>query len=305
MTSYGCAKCGKEFAKNAWLKRHLERKTPCAPILEKEDLPEEALEDPALDQKKCRFCGRVFSSYTSMRRHVREACRIAPNEKNGDEGMEKLYEHTLRKQQTEIAELKTLVEQQSVLLQQLVAQNGGNTGAQAGEVAVQGDQNVVDNRKVVINVFGREGVGHVTAERVRAILDECLRVPALPVAANTAVLQTAMLVYSDPERPENLTCYLPNKKTNDALVHMSREDGTTGWEVQPTTLILPPMAHKSVDALFDHQPFEDAEEYAPLMRELANNEARYTAGTELRPVLVRNKELLARVLQGLPLAGNT
>jgi hypothetical protein len=45
--------------------------------------------------------------------------------------------------------------------------------------------------------------------------------------------------------------------------------------------------------LFDRQPFENADEYGPLMKELADNEERYAAGQELRPILVRNKDLLA------------
>ena len=318
MADRTCELCEKVFQRPNHLRKHQGRKTPCAPILEKGDLPETVLEDPYLVQKKCRFCGRVLSSYTSMRRHVREACRIAPNKKNGDEGMERLYEHTLRKQQTEIAELKVCMEAQNArmeaqtaemmaMMQQLVSRGGGS--AQAGEVAIAGNQNVVDNKKVFtsvnINVFGQEGLDHVTADRIKAILDESLRVPALPAAAGTAVLKTALLVYSDPDRPENLTCYLPNKKTNDALVHLSRPDGTTGWEVQPTTLVLPPMAQKSVDSLFDLQPFEDADQYAPLMKELQANEKRYTAGGDLRPVLVRNKDLLQRALAELPVRGTS
>ena len=316
-----CDRCNKVFTKPFYLQRHLVRKTPCAPILEPEDLPPETLEDPHINQKKCRFCGRAFSSSDNMRRHVRTNCKIVPNEKNGDEGMERLYEHTIQKQQAQIDTMQALMVQQAEMITRLIGpnndqlaaprgQNGGNTGAQAGEVTVQGVQGdvAIDNSKrmfttVNINVFGQESLDHVTMERIKAVLDESIRAPALLVAANTAILKTAMLVYSDPDRPENLTCYLPNKKTNDALVHLSRPDGTTGWEVRPTTLVLPPMAQKSVDMLFDRQPFEDAEEYAPLMKDLRDNEARYTAGGELRPILVRNKELLARALESLPIGG--
>lgn len=39
------------------------------------------------------------------------------------------------------------------------------------------------------------------------------------------------------------------------------------------------------------------------MKELAENEKRYVAGSNLRPVLVRNKDLLARALEALPVAG--
>ena len=48
------------------LHRHLMRKTPCTPIIKPEDLSENILNDPDLaerQQKKCRFCGRIFIIY--------------------------------------------------------------------------------------------------------------------------------------------------------------------------------------------------------------------------------------------------
>ena len=228
--------------------------------------------------------------------------------------MEKLYEHTLRKQAAEIEKLKSQNDEMNVrqnemqsMLHQLMSQRETTSRhhAQIGEVMAQaGDHSQIsqqtDNRKqhIVINLFGQESLDHVTAARIRAILTDSLSRPALPEAAQTAVLKTAMLVYSDPDHPENLTAYLPNKKADEVLVHAKE-----GWEIQPASLILPPMALKSVDTLFDNQPFENADEYGPLMKELAENEKRYTAGTELRPILVRNKDLLARVLETLPVAG--
>ena len=307
-----CPSCRKEFRAPSYLRAHQSRKTPCAPILETDDLSTEVLNDPYLDQKKCRFCGRVFSSYTAMRRHVRQSCKIAPNEKNGDEGMEKLYEHTIsrmRAQQDQIASLEALVQRQSEMMKTLMPAPPAEPARVAGgEVAIlaHDSQVAVDNRHttVNINVFGREEVSHVDPDRIRAILTDSLAVAALPAAAQRAILQTAMLVYSDPDHPENLTCFLPNKKTDDALVHMSRADGTTGWEVQPVLLVLPAMATRSVDTLFDKQPFEDADAFEPLMVELRDKEAQYTkGGGDLRPVLVRNKDLLSRALKELPLAG--
>jgi len=270
----------------------MNRKTPCTPIIETKNLHPEILGAPDLEKRTCRFCGRVFSAYDSMRRHVRQNCKIAPNAKNGVEGMEKLYEHTLLKQVAEQASKIDRLEAQNTEILTLLRRQeaAGSSTLQAGELAIQGDHAQVDNsKKVVVNFFGQERIDHVTLEKIKAILDESLRVPALPAAADTAVLRTAMLVYSDPSRPENLTCYLPNKKTGEALVHTE-----AGWEVQPTTLVLPPMAQKSVDTLFDKQPYEDADAYVPLLKELQQNEARYAAGEELRPILVRNKDLLAR-----------
>ncbi len=220
--------------------------------------------------------------------------------------MERLYEHTLQKQVTnqsaEIAEMRAENAEMKVMMRQLLDRQQGSIPStsstlQAGEIALQGDNAQVDNSKqIIINIFGQEKLDHVTAERIKVILDECLRRPALPTAVDEAILKTAMLVYSDPDRPENLTAYLPNKKMKDALVHTK-----DGWEVQPAQLVLSPMALKSIDMIFGRQPHED--EYAPLLKELQQNEARFAAGETLQPILVRNKDLLARALETLPLAG--
>ena len=233
-----------------------------------------------------------------MRRHIRKNCKIAPTEKNGDIGMEKLYEHTL---QMQIDDLKAQNTRMEAMMGQLLARSDGTSGSSAssGEVAVaQGDHctALVDNKKITINVFGKEGVDHITPERVKALLDESMQAPAIPVAADTAVLETAMLVYSDPEHPENLTCYMPNKKFEGVLVHSAG-----GWTVKPADLVLPPMAQKSIDLLFRKQPPE--REYAPLLKELQKNEARFAAGRSLRPLLERNKGLLGQALEELPQLG--
>jgi hypothetical protein len=314
MADRTCPCCGKVLKTPIDYRRHLARKTPCVPILDHEAAQtvygQAALEDPELDKKKCRFCGRVFTSYTSMRRHVRNSCKIAPNMKNGDAGMGLLYQHTIDRQQQQIEALATqnaamAVRQDEMMnmVLQLVGQKGSTQVV--GEVAVQipGDHNhvavAVDNSKnITINVFGQEGVDHATMERIKAILDKSLEIATLPEAARAAVLQTAQLIYSDPAHPENFTCFLPNKKTNDALVH-----GVSGWEVQPVSLILPPMTKKSVDTLFDQQPYDNAEAYGDLMKELAMAEAKHADIGDMRPLLVRNKAALAAVLGVAPRVG--
>lgn len=312
MSDRQCKLCGKEFKYPKYLREHQQRKTPCAPILEPEDLPDEVLEDPDLNKKKCRFCGRVFANYTSMRRHIRNACRIAPNARNGTEGMEVLYEHTLRKQAAEIAALKaqnaaimTRMDELAAAQQEkeLALAAAGETATREGNIIMQNSgQSVIAqdrrNQVIQINLFGGEDLSHIGRPEIRAILDSSLNAGEAQKSASAAVLQTALLTYSDPDHPENLTCYLPNKKTDDALVH-----GGAGWEVRPCPLVLTPMAQQSLDLLFDHQPFEDAETYETLISELRDNEKRYASGEALRPVLVRNKSLLARALESLPMAG--
>jgi uncharacterized C2H2 Zn-finger protein len=289
-----CEKCGRSFRYPRDLAAHLRRKTPCSPILEQEDLPAAVREDPDLEKKQCRFCGRVFSSYDSMRRHVRKSCGIAPNARNGDAGMTKLYEHTIRQQQAQIEAQRVQIDQ----LLELSARQGRTVTARGDGTRILQD-NSCHQTQVHIHVHGQEGVAHLTEAKVRALLDTASREPELPGAARRAILEAALLVYSDPEHPENLTTFLPDtQKQEDALVHTK-----DGWGVRPTTQVLPPMARKSVDALFTRQPYENAEGYAPLLKELAANEARYTASADLRAVLERNRELLRRALGGaLPAA---
>ena len=302
-----CPHCGKAFKYPRDLRKHMNSRRLCVPLLASSERVK--CENSDVCEFWCRFCGRGFTDENNRNRHMRTACKIAPNTKNGDKGMERLYEHIIQKQNAErdakiaeqgaqITEMKAQNSEILALLRQQQGAPSSSNTLQAGEIALQGDHAQVDNSKRIINinVFGQEKLDHVTAERIKAILDECLQRPALPTAVSEAVLKTAMLVYSDPDRPENLTAYLPNKKTKDALVHTK-----TGWEVQPTQLVLPPMALKSIDTIFGRQPHSD--EYAPLLKELQQNEARFAAGEDLQPILVRNKDLLARVLATLPVAG--
>lgn len=284
MPGFGCEKCGKTFAKRAWLDRHRARKTPCDSILEPENLPEAVRNDPQLEKKKCRFCGRVFSSYDVMRRHVRNFCRIAPNQRNGEEGVIILYEHTLRKQQAQIDQLMTLVRQ--------------SPPAEVSIQAADHAQVAVDNRKfVTINVFGQEDLSHLTPAKIKAILDEALKKPNLHAAILDALLRAGLLIYSDSGRPENATCLLLNKKTDTALVHSA-----DGWAVQPAKILLGPMATKSADIIFDLQPFEDPVPYGPILSELRDRESEYTAEADMRAILIRNKDLARQIHGAVPAA---
>jgi hypothetical protein len=294
-----CPKCGKVFDRPVLLQRHADRKTPCTPILDSAEQAaiygQGAMADPDLNRKRCRFCGRVFASYDTMRRHVRTSCRIAPNSRNGDVGMELLYEHTIRRQQAQIDLQRRQIDEMLALVQRQAAPTNINNS----NVAVQGDANQIDNRhqNIVINIFGSERLDHIDAARIRSALDEARHV-TLPEAANCAIIQAAMLVFSDPDHPENLTAYLPNARRRNVLVH-----GRGGWEIQPASIVLSRMALRSIDVLFAHQPYENAEDYGELLRAIRDNEKRFAAGASMEPILVRNRQLLHDVLQTLPLSG--
>lgn len=302
MADRTCEKCGKEFSKPYWLKVHRGRKTPCDLILDKPG-------PPPKDVNRCRFCGRDFASYQSMCRHIRTTCRIAPNQRNGQEGMDYLYEH-VKRQQSQLQEQKERLEKQEAklaVLQNVVAPVGGEPG-----VRVTGQNNSVtinqlqQNNQMNVVVFGQESTAHLTPGAIKRLLDEAVGLDAGPAAA-LAMLRAAEEIYSNRSHPENITCFLPNKKTKEALVH-----GAAGWEVRPEAAVLPAIAQRSHTALFNAQPLPELEgcedmrshrDYLAIYKELQANEKLYNSGVlGLRELLVRNKALLEAALGTLPRA---
>ena len=261
---------------------------------------------------------------------MKKTCKIA----GSDEGMEKLYEHTLKRQlesqrktmeeqhrhimeqNARMAELTAMMMHLQMQQQALMPVAGPAAQKSAPGPAAwpsqppssqpqivighqQQQAQTINNgvmQQITINVFGQEDTKHIGRQTIKDLLDNVLSGTQDPAqGAIAALLKTAMLIYSDADHPENLTCYLPNNKKDDVLVH-----GAAGWEVQPYTVVLPPMATRSVDTLFDNQPFVDADKYGDLMKALAENEQAYKEGKEMRTILVRNKDLLKQVLGALP-----
>ena len=226
--------------------------------------------------------------------------------------MEKLYEHTLKKQLADQAQ--QMATMQATALRQTDAMAALTLQVQALLAAKTQDAapaqaavpTVVNNTQVTtivnapvqitINVFGGEKIAHIGQPQVRALLDAILQSSQSPLdAATQALIRAATLIYSDPDHPENLTCYIPNKKRDEVMVH-----GSTGWEIQSGKVVLPPMATRSCDMLFNKQPFEDAARYGDLMKALRDNEEALTQGKAISAVLIRNKALLEAALGALP-----
>lgn len=145
------------------------------------------------------------------------------------------------------------------------------------------------NARIIINVYGKEDLSHITKNTVQTILDESLTAHSDPLSgARLAFVKMAMKMYGDAKHPENATCYIPNAKHNTAMVH--RE---TGWERESFTVIRPDLAKRACDILFELQPFTaNCAKYGDLLRTLADNEERFRGGPELRDVLLRSKQLI-------------
>jgi len=169
--------------------------------------------------------------------------------------------------------------------------------------------------------FSREKVDHLSRNEVyNKIFD--MVVPKGPVAppagaselaepdprylhdlCGRLITHAAIMIYSDPAHPGNITCYLPKKSDNSAMVH-----GTFGWTLQPVNMVFPPMLQRSIDLLFGNQPVPGEDGYprrhdhprvqavTQLMRHIADNEQEFLRDAEtMRPVLVRNADLVSRI----------
>ena len=151
MADRTCTKCGKVFRYPANLRDHKGRKTPCAPIVERNELPELDREK----QNQCHYCGRVFASIPSLHRHMRKSCKIA----NTEEGMEKLMEHTLQRQNAELAAkvgfLQTQMSEMTGMMRQLVASNGSAVVPAASSQHI-GTVNAVTNTRIDASVTVNE-----------------------------------------------------------------------------------------------------------------------------------------------------
>jgi len=276
MADRTCPKCDKAFAKPCLLKRHLQRVKPCSPLLSADDLLQSEMKKP----HECRFCRRRFTQHSNMQVHIRSACKVAQH-------MARVYSSERDKQmRQQAADIESLRAQVQALTTQVQSPN-----VHIGNI-------VNGNVNVVLNVFGNEQTSHIDSEHVRGILDGILRTQRDPSsAALEALLQTALLIYSDPAHPENVTCYIPNKKqATSAMVHVGGSGGSA-WAVRPMQLVVPPMVQRSMDTLVREQPFDDADRYADIMRALIANEQSYQECGQLRAVLINNKGLLDRIVK--------
>ncbi len=303
-----CKKCGKQFQYPCYLQQHLKRTKPCTLILEDDDLSEE-------EQKKkykCCFCGRRFTTYTNMRRHVRERCKIAPTKKNGEASMELLYGHIIKKQQGQI-------EQQQKQIKQLLefglnmseGKNSTSNITQLGKSAVvQGDNNVItqqthnEQNNYTINIFGQETVDYINHATIYQIINKIQPHFELQEAAKAILADVLIQIYSDPDHPENYTCYNPNKKTGDTMIH-----GARGWELYSLQRATQPMIQKGLDVLFSNQPLPDKpgcgdmepfDKFEKIYRSLANNETKYPKEMKesVRVVLLQIRNLLQKANGG-------
>lgn len=184
---------------------------------------------------KCPYCNRRFTAYTNMRRHVRERCKIAPNEKNGDMGMERLYTHVLQ-QQIQIQEQQRQITE---LTNRMGSEKSGPQAATGG-VAIQGDHAQVN--QIILNIHGKEDPKAITTEQIKEAIEA-------GGGTNEILGRVMRALYHD--IPENRNAWLSNKKDNLAMVYEGATEQTAKWVPKDRKEILPGMVAKSAVRFLD------------------------------------------------------
>jgi hypothetical protein len=239
--NFKCDRCSTAFESNRNLQRHLARKKPCDPILDTDALSSGEQANP----NRCRYCGRGYSRSDNLARHLK-TCKIA----NSEEGMERLMEHTLRRQlatqNQEMQAIKAQVAELTALLrEQLVVAPGlqGATPAIRNVAMVNtGQVTTVNNQQInqVIQINPWDGERRITVDvadvvaafagnaRLRQYAqmgDHELTDPEIaPPYVTELLMDLTKRAHADPAARN---VYLNPRRADQALVHLR----SGRWEV--------------------------------------------------------------------------
>lgn len=319
MADRTCCRCGKVFSVPSRLRRHNERKTPCAQIIQLEDLsPEERAK-----KYSCKFCNHRFSSSSGLSTHLRNSCKIA----NSKDGLDKLAEYTEKRQHVEQAQQMAAMQAQIAELTALVKANHVAPQFVNAPAANSNTHNINTNigvqNNITLKFFGQETTSHISPASIKALLHKLSSdLPAIcgqrllegqthdpGVQRKIETIAKEVLrvlltdIYANSDHPENLTTYIPNKKENQVMVWGNHEDadGTSApaWQLQPLELIVPKVQTKILDLVNQHQPWEAPtrekfREYGILIRGAYDCD-REALGRLIKSVVIGNKTLLASI----------
>jgi hypothetical protein len=239
MADRTCEKCGLVCARPSDLRKHRERKTPCAPIVDARSDTE--------GRSECRYCGRTFASVQSMNRHIRKNCKIAGTE----EGMEMLFEHTLKKQMEE--QLAAAEAEVEALRRQLASKSSDAPMAQQGGIAqtvkqgigtsVGGNVNQINYGPTYNITTFTESPLKLTREQIIAALRGCPGFSQYATMGDserfhkdnrTIVHDSIMdLTKLSHEDPLSRNVYLSPNRADQAMILASKDVDSKKWEILP------------------------------------------------------------------------
>jgi hypothetical protein len=143
-----CKRCGYECDMQYILKRHLQRKKPCQPLVSDISTEKLLIEIENLENEsknfKCKFCDKTFTASSNMYRH-QKTCK----------------NNISITEDTKISEIEILKATVSDICKKLDDLN--NTKVQP-QIITNNIDNTVNNNIYVLNNFGNESYQHITDE---------------------------------------------------------------------------------------------------------------------------------------------
>jgi polyhydroxyalkanoate synthesis regulator phasin len=190
--TFECIRCGYVTNTKGNLKKHYERKYPCQPV--KNDIDVDIcvreLMYKAYNEKTydCKHCGRKFNTLPGKSRHS----KICKAEMLVQPSMDEL-----------VARIDTLE-------RELIDVKGNSKS-----ITINNDNSTTNQMvNIVINDFNSVDGGNIPGSAVAAIIEKIRSTDAY-YHAFEKVLE---MIYFDPERPENHTWIIPNKKEKLAQI---------------------------------------------------------------------------------------
>ena len=240
-----CDRCGYNFTTIANLRKHLNKKNTCEPILK--DISIEELREKYKVKKgiyKCENCGKEYKTSSGKCKHKKK-CLTNPAiiEKNKIDKLENQLEEKDKKFLKEKEDKEKLQKQVEELLLEKTQIQEQLKSNHIGVINNDNSQNTVNNINIVINNFGEENIEYLLKDE--NFIKKCIE---SPINSIHKYLDT---VHFNKEHPENRNI----KMTNLLGPYMDYiKEGK--WNKIEKNILIPKIIDKSIDVV-DEMAYSD------------------------------------------------
>jgi uncharacterized C2H2 Zn-finger protein len=184
-----------------------------------------------VDEYKCEDCNKIYTTKRSLKRHLREYCKIG--EKN------ELYE-IIQQMQNQIDNIKSNN-------QTNIVGNNNNMNSNNTTNNVNNTNNTIVNN-ININAYGKEDISHISDNEYKNIFTKF----------NSMIPMLIELIHFNEDKPENKNVYISNMRSKHAYMY----DGNK-WILRNK--------NELIDDLYDKKCIIIIEKYEDLKNALNNN----------------------------------